>query len=281
MRIIRENEITKLTLERSERVFIELWYGMVHRNSLDSHRVRCMNSQNILRELSDLLSKTLPNIGDEVKRVAQEALKIVGEDRVVNEHFSKNWMRLKPLIETLMGKDVSKNALIRYFVRDFLQELGESYKESVLSELRKAIFDTKSEDDVFRYTGTLLSLLIDEGHSIEELFAIIQNVFISNRSASPRSFQENFDFLCQMVVRDKSSYEIIFRLAGCRKSDLIPEQIAGIRFERAVTLESATERVGSFLCPGQNVLFARIDVISQDDRSAGLWPRTCLKKFWI
>lgn len=279
MRIIKESDAVKLPVERSQRIFIELWYGMVHRNSLDSHRVRCMNSMNILRELFDLLSKTLPKIEEDVKRVAQEALKIIGDDKVINDHFTKTWMRLKPLIEALNGKDGSKNnALIRYFLRDFLKELGESYKKAVLFELRKAIFDTKNEEDVFKCTGTLLSLLIDEGHSIEELFAIVQNVFISNRSAVPRTFQENFEFFCQMVEREKSEYEIIFRLEGGKKPDLIPEQIAGIRFERTPSLADSTGRVRSFLSPGQNVLFARIKVVSQDDRSAGLVAKDNLEE---
>ena len=88
MRFVQENKINRLPQEPTARFFIQLWYDMVHRNSLDSHRVRCMDAISILRELQTLISKTaLSGIGKDIKRVAEEVLYTLDPDPIILSQF--------------------------------------------------------------------------------------------------------------------------------------------------------------------------------------------------
>ncbi len=275
MRIIRETKTAHLPEDNACRFFVQIWYSMVHRNSLDSHRVRCMNSLNILNELSTLISrKEFPGIDNDIGIVASEAKSILEKDRIVSGCFPKYFQLVEPLlgnIETTSDKKKKNQStmLLSYYLKDFLAVLKTQYKKNILVELEKAVFTTKSEEDIFDYTGTLLSVLIDEGHSIEELFGIIQNIFVNNKSKKTFSFKENFEFAKNIIDHSDYEYEIVFRLEGFRKTEYILPDVAGIFFENKPIVSISDERVKAFLSPGQNVLFSRKKVKAQDDRSAG------------
>ncbi len=157
MRVIKETRTIKLPDDSTYRFFIQIWYSMVHRNSLDSHRIRCMNSFNILRELNDLIAKqNLLNIKDDIKRVSEETINILERDKIIHRYFSHNFQRVKPLLQDVIKKEISKgmkkersSTLLAYYLKDFIIDLKERYKTSILSELEKAVFESKSEEDIF------------------------------------------------------------------------------------------------------------------------------------
>jgi hypothetical protein len=117
--------------------------------------------------------------------------------------------------------------------------------------------------------AALLSLLIHGGHSLVELYGIVRNIFISNKSRQNYSFDDNFSFATDIISREPSQYDIIFRLQGCRKYTHLKD-ILGDKISQSIELEGAHPSVTAFLSPGQTVLFAKFRVFAQDDRSAGL-----------
>lgn len=276
MRIINDTNLIKLPDDSTCRFFVQIWYSMVHRNSLDSHRVRSMNSLNILRELGDLISKEdLPNILDDIKRAAEEALDIMQKDKIISLHFKGLLERIKPLLEEIIKASKSKGIkdspsffMLRYLTRDFTTDLIQRYKHCIIEELEKSIFKTKSEDNIFAYTGTLLSVLIDEGHSIEELFGFAKNIFVERRGDTAYAFEKSFNFMKRLIDHPDYEYDIIFRLEGFKKKELVPSIIGDVEFLEIFTIES-DERVSAFLSPGLNVLLGKTRVKAQDDRSAG------------
>jgi hypothetical protein len=231
-----------------------------------------MNSFNILKELQQLIGRShLPKITDEIRRSASEAISVLGNDDLLVKYFSLHLEKLKPLLtQILENKKNPPLDITSYYLKDFLTDLQQEYRNIVIAELEKAIFESHDFDRIFRYTGSLLTQLIDEGHSIEELFNIAQNIFIRNRSQQVRSFVENFQFTKEIITRARSEYKILFRLEGCKKYHYWPEQIGDIEIIREPSIQGAPQDVDSFLYPGQNVLFAQMRVLSQDDRSAGL-----------
>ncbi len=277
MRIIRESKRVVLPKDSAHRFFIQAWYSLVHRNSLDSHRVRCMNSLNILRELDELIIKThLPGIFNDIKKAAEEALEILKGDQIIQMHYQRSSSIIEELLLKIIKADKRgpETTLASYYIKDLLHDFHGSYKRNVLSSLEKAIFDDKSESDIFEFTGALLSTLIDEGYSIEGLYSIVQDIFIANKSR--KSFSENYQFMKRIVDHTHSGYDIVFRLVGCNKPDFLPPKIAGVFFEKEPIFENAETRIKSFLSPGQSVLFGTIPVTAQDDRSAGLVARKTL-----
>lgn len=278
MWIIKETKTIKLPEDSCQRFFIQTWYSLIHRNSLDSHRVRCMNALNILREIFDLFQKPkLPGVFKDIRKTAEEALAVLERDRVIARHFYDRFQNLKPLLVEIAKDDKSKSIdnnqnikLASYYIRDFLVILKDKYKTNILSDLEEAIFKTCSEEDIFDLTNALLSTLIDEGHSLEELFSIVQYIFISNKSEKTYSFGDNFQLMKRIADHDDYQYEIIFRLENCRSYELLPSKIVHVHFEKEPAVDNTDDKVKSLLTPGLNVVFARIKTPAQDDRSAGI-----------
>ena len=82
-------------LASQEKFFLELWHSMTHERSLDSHRVRCLNTRIVLRELdSEIRNGRLSN--EEFGELCQEALEILCNDPVMAQSFTQHWKRLEP-----------------------------------------------------------------------------------------------------------------------------------------------------------------------------------------
>ena len=271
MRIIKDSKTITLPANSIQKFFIQSWFSMAHRGSLDSHRVRCMNSVNIIDELIEFLlppKSKLPGIKDDISRTVTELLEILANDPIIQQHFGNHWQKLHPLLEAITPKKPPP-AIVSYYLRDFQSELKRNYKGLAIDAIGYEIYKSGDQHNLFRYTGSLLSLLIHEGHSIEELFAIIRDIFVSNKSAKKFSFDDNFKFATGILSREPSQYDIIFRLQGCRKFDHLKSILGDIIYPE-IKIPDANALVKKFLNPHKNVLFAKFNVLAQDDRSAGL-----------
>src|SRR5947209_3695743 len=101
MRVRKNTPGTPLPTDRAERLLGLAWFGMVHRNSLDSHRARCMDSLNVLRELQELFHKPFADNRD-LQRVAEEAIEILKGDPIMDASFNRHQSRIVPLLEGLL-----------------------------------------------------------------------------------------------------------------------------------------------------------------------------------
>lgn len=279
MRIIDErNKQICLPSEEDYRFFAQIWFSMVHRNSLDSHRVRCMNSFNILRELSELLIKPeRQGIYDDIKSVAKEALQIIERENSFLHDYSKHLKRLKPLIEQTAGidpkKDIDKKELVTYYLKDMLSEMRASYKIKLLNALEKALFEKPSQEQIYPLTGMLLSHLVDSGYCLEGLFGLVSNIFLK---ADGRCFREKWNTARNIIEQTESEFDIIFRLEGGYQNNLIPPELMGVEFTDTLPIEPPTEPETAFLSKGQGITFAHLRVFAPDDRSAGVQAKRIL-----
>lgn len=278
MRIIKDHKKTRLPKDQTQRFFIQSWYSLIHKHSSDSHRVRCMNSLNIIEELQSFLSgpkSLLPKIKADIKRTVNEAIEILDNDTVISKYFHPQYSDIKDLLSRRIINEDSENKkdiipdILIFLIRDFFHGLKSNYKKYILAEIRNELYGTKNLQNLYALIGSLLSVLIHEGHSIEELYVIIVSVFIQNKSTSPKTFDENFNFVEHILKRDISSYKIIFKLLGCSRFTDIEPALGNIIVPK-IELNTSDKRVKEFLETGQNILFATFTVNSQDDRSAGL-----------
>lgn len=164
MRIIKDSKAIKLPGDSTQRFFIQSWFSMAHKDSLDSHRVRCMNSVNIVDELIEFLSETkskLPRIKDDISRTAAEAFEILAKDPIVQQRFSYHWQKLSPLWEDITPQKLPP-AVVSYYLRDFQSDLKQNYKGFVIDAIGHEIYESKNLQNLFGHTGSLLSLLIHE-----------------------------------------------------------------------------------------------------------------------
>ena len=271
MRIIKDSKTITLPDNNIQKFFIQSWFSMAHRGSLDSHRVRCMNSVNIIDELIEFLlppKSKLPGIKDEISRTVAESLGILDNDPIIQQYFTGYWQKLRPLLEAITPKKPPA-VIVSYYLSDFQSELKRNYKRIVIDAIGHEIYESGDQHNLFEYTGSLLSLLIHEGHSIEELFAIIRDIFISNKSKQEQSFDNNFKFATGILSREPSEYDIIFKFQGCQKFDHLKSILGDIIFTE-ITISDTNALVNKFLISSKYVLFAKFNVLAQDDRSAGL-----------
>ena len=129
MRIFKETQTAKLPKHWCERFFVQSWHSMVHHRSLDSHRVQCMYSLNILRELDNLLSKDLPGIEEDIHRCAEEALLILSDDKIVQQHIRTDFETITTLLNQIKADSKGKQnetrrarSLFSYYLKDFLEK---------------------------------------------------------------------------------------------------------------------------------------------------------------
>jgi hypothetical protein len=243
-----------------------------------------MNSLNIIEELQSFLvgpKSTLPRIKDDVKRTISESIEILDNDPVIKKYFESQYSDIKDILVKFIKSENGENKkdnipdILIFFIRDFFHNLNTNYKNYILTEIRNELYESKNIQNLYALIGALLSVLIHEGHSIDELYVIIVNIFIKNKSVPPKTFEENYNFVERILKRDKSNYQIIFKLSGCNRfSDFEPA--LGETIVPQVELNNAGKKVKEFLEIGQNILFAKFNVESQDDRSAGLKAKRSL-----
>lgn len=178
MRIIAAEKLDAAKLETHERFFVELWYGMTHMRSLDSHRVRCLNVRTIVRELADELRIELID-ESELDALCEEAREILSKDPVVQRRFGVGFsvvepsLKNPPIQKAEKGRNKSeqqrKRAAFLYALEDFSASLQEGYFSALCEELPNTI-KPDNAGEINAVTDALLSDLLDQGWTLESLF---------------------------------------------------------------------------------------------------------------
>jgi len=207
-----------------EKFFLELWYGMTHEASLDSHRVRCLNARTIIRELDQELriGRAKP---DEYLELCAEADEIFARDPLAANSFTRHLALLHPLLKTPPIPDEKKKekdaALeqklreFRFIVADFSAALERDYFKQLLAILPDTIVGGDNEKTE-AVVGALLSDLVDQGWPLETLFSWAE-LFFKKKRPPYDTFTANLRFLLQQIAWGKQPYRVILRFVGSSK----------------------------------------------------------------
>jgi hypothetical protein len=168
-------------LTTQEMFFVELWNSLTHEKSLDSYRVKCMNSRIIIKELSNELHFHLTLIrNDEIKMICEEAQYILQNDLVCKKHFSNFNKTILPYLEKPLekpkkvtqdtkdkspkdGKDETKIfQQFCFIVEDYKVALERNYFLYLCNDLVDSI-QPNNEQEIYNITSSLLSDLVDRG----------------------------------------------------------------------------------------------------------------------
>ncbi|VEN75477.1 hypothetical protein EPICR_90075 [Candidatus Desulfarcum epimagneticum] len=276
MRILKDAGNIKLPKDDVNKFFVQAWHSLIHHKSLDSHRARCMNSLNIIRELQELISRRdrLKTAEKDIALVAEEALDILKSDMVIKRSFQDHINRLTELLENEIkkkgkqGKEkTTESRLLTYYLKDLRNNLGKKYQDFLFSELDTAIFQKRDTEEIFSLTRTLLSVLMDKSHSMEALFSIVGHVLCG---AGDETFRNRFSRLKSILSQGDVDYEIIFKLASFKKYTDNMSELGGITFSAALEIESQYPKIKKFAAKGLNTVFARIEANGLDTQSAGV-----------
>lgn len=285
-----------VTLTERQRFFLNCWFNLSHRGSLDSYRVRVMNPVNILRELLGMYEPHADE--NDRKRVADEALEILNEHPVIGTNRS-SYAGLDDFLALLSEAiadhkpgDQKPKGLIGLtkrgpMIRSFCVQVQHHFSQHLLADsffwLEKNL---ASPDDgltnaekrktyyaIERVCRDILSISLDEGSSLETLFqhyrAMVEQPDAANGEAY--DFVARFLKVKEHLTAAPKEHQLVFQIWSVSA----PERITGTFGHISLTIDppfdgiAASEAVQKFLTPG-NKVFASVKIRSRDGRSAGM-----------
>ena len=287
MRVIETGKLDAASPAPPERCFLECWYSMTHMRSLDSYRVRCMNSRTIVRELVDELR--IGRIqGHELCGLCGEAAAILSSDPVLIKHFPTTYPAVKPTLETppftkeasiskANAEEKSKLREFAFVAEDLHVALERDYFSSVCSDLPEAI-KPNNEPEILSVTGSLLSDLVDRGWTLEALYRWHKH-FHRKNSDDKYTFTQNLAFCLTQLNRPPQPFVVTLRLSGSsRLSGIQKYGQFSISATTSLTPDPKNRAEKNFCHPNQTVCFATREVKSVDHVSAAIHARNSFEQ---
>lgn len=277
-----DKALIKLNLSQNQWFFATCWYNMIHRYSLDSHRVKAMNPINSLRELKRMMSSHANN--NDFVLVGEETLEILKNDPTLDlKTFAETKNTLNDLIvEVLPRKSEDKfklnktqETLIHLYSNDLLNILKESYVEELLELLRiKIDSENEQQQDIKKLTGNLLSLLLDQGANLESLFAFYSEIIRKTNPTKTYDFNKRFKVLTTLITKPVEEFQVIFPIDHISNVKDFPVQIGTVKFEQAfplphLKLSAHPKKIAQLMTSNVTRIFASVSVKTKDERSAG------------
>ena len=223
MRVILPKKLDSAKLEAHEALFVELWYSMTHMRSLDSYRVKCMNSRTIMRELAEEL-----RIGhlspSELQGLCAEALEILDGDEVLKENYPLSLATVKPFLENPPvpdKKNKKDEAALRheraflFAAEDFAVSLKKDYFDQLCNVLPEVV-RSKDAKRIHAVTAALLTDLVDQGWTLASL-NLWHKVFLPLKGKDAFTFSKNLDFMLKQLSRGVQKFQVILKFSGTDK----------------------------------------------------------------
>jgi len=291
MRILSAKILDSAGLEAHERLFVEFWYSMTHMRSLDSHRVRCLNSRTVVRELADEFRNPLLK-PPELEALCAEAAAILRDDPIVARRFAIGYAVVGPMLqkppsiqphkndEKKKEKETEKQKQERerfgFAIDDLRASLEADYFTALCDELREVI-KPENADEIKSVVDSLLSDLLDQGWTLESLYHW-HKLFLPDRKKAKRySFDQCIDFMVKRFGNKAQEFEVIFRLSGSEKLKTIGA-FGKFTISQQVEIDDANEVESSFISQNPLVTFARQSIEAVDERSAAREARIAFEK---
>lgn len=281
MRIDHKSASLPMTTE--QRYFATAWLNMVHRYSLDSFRVRALNPQNGMRELERMMQP--PANSDDLAMVGAEVASILASDPILHSHpYVTPTNELVDLLSPKSGQDrdksIEKNKhLVQAFARELQQKLNAGYVQSCLSWLENTLATptgtsppnkTSNFQEISVVTGNLLSVLLDNGASIESLFQLYRQVIANTDPNKTYVFDNRFSLLVKLLNKPLTDFTVVFSIDNLGNPGTFPASIGQVQFASSpAPIISPSPPVARYVMPFPNRVFAEVKVRTSDERTAG------------
>lgn len=285
MRIIKPEQLTNATqgtnpLGAHEVFFVELWYSMTHQQSLDSYRVKCMNSRMIVRELAEELVIGIIKPSD-IKGLSAEAIDCLSKDPVISTGFSCQWKVIEPFLNAPpqaepddKKRDKQKAREFVFIVNDFHAALEKSYWQELSAFLPNAVANGDRDQIRIAVSHTIADL-VDRGWPTESLFRWHDH-FLRDRTRKLYGFEKNLAFMLRILSQPSQEFEVTLRLTG--SSNVVNlEEFGDFTFKAtAEGLEAAPKK---FITRSPNACVAQTKVRDSEFLSAAINAKEKFEQF--
>lgn len=191
----------------SEKVipFYQVWQELVNAKTLDIYQYRILTSLSALEELAEVLVKTIKGVftnDANVESCREETLYILNADMIVEKYYKAIGNRLKYALGSKPKTDAEKTRLLAQ-VKYAINEMGTTYEENAVEELKKSIDAGKIKEIVF-YANIVASQAAHNGWSTQALSDLLR--FFREE----KEFDEQWDLFKQTVLNhEKKSHNIL------------------------------------------------------------------------
>jgi hypothetical protein len=285
MRIIKPEQLADAMegvnpLRADEAFFVELWYSMTHQQSLDSYRVKCMNSRMIVRELAEELAIGIIKPND-IKGLSVEAIDCLSKDPVIVARFAYQWKVIEPFLNEPpqaepddKKRNKQKAREFTFLINDFHAALEKSYWQELSAFLPNAVA-TGDRDQIRIVVSHTIADLIDRGWPAESLFRWHDH-FLNDKTRKQYGFEKNLSFMLRILSQPSQEFEVTLRLTG--SSNVVNlEEFGDFTFKpTAEGLEAAPKK---FTTRSANACVAQTKVRDSEFLSAAINAKEKFEQF--
>lgn len=279
MQLLATNDLEQARLTPEQRVFVDTLYQMVHLESLDSYRAKCLNLRTIMGELRHELGTG--RLGDDdVRIMAKECVEFLNADALSQSAYGYQASVLLPLLMDLPTKPkkvekaedhqkVRSHERFLHCVADFSVELEKTYFAKLCEALPKAIAE-KDTVKIIAITDAIVSDLVYQGYSFSSLYGWHKK-FLAN--PGEYTFEENLDFMLRWIQQPRSRFKVTLRLSGSDKPSSIGTK-GHFSFEKTPTPpDDNDEKAVRFFQSRPLRTFASCEIESTDHEAAAIQAR--------
>ncbi|XZE56156.1 hypothetical protein SH139x_002239 [Planctomycetaceae bacterium SH139] len=269
MQVIDEKLLNEAKLADCERFFVEVWYSLTHFRSLDSFRVRCLNSRTVIGEtLRELRIGRIKD--DDLGNLLSEVEATLDRDPVVSTNFQPQKASLSKHFAIKAGKHNKQE--LQFDIEDANQIFKKHYFTSLCEQLPLSIRANDSEA-TYWLASAIASDLVDRGWTLETLFTWHRNFLIQK----DRGFDSNLTFMLRQFRRQRQSFQVVLRVSGSsRTRELAGEGTFLVSHECPLEAEKNEELA---ICTANaNVTFASYEVKAIHFADAATKARTSFEQ---
>ncbi len=251
-------------LNKSERLFVSKWCEQFNWDTIDTYRVRLMNSVSILNELHTVIDDYLnESISIEnIKMVCIETERILSNDSLLELLYP---VEQKFTLRQVKNFDKNKISRLKADTNILKLILERNYKNDIISELTKNFKDSNSELGYVSFlTQSLGSYLLWEGYSYKYLYEL-KKIFLSGDS--PDSFLKKFVLFAEKITNPKNKFTVYIKLTS-RKDLINMGNIFDFSIQGSLNLGYDNENVKKFDKQSGNIYCCIPEIMAFDYISA-------------
>lgn len=195
--------------------FVQIWHEMVYNFTLDVYQYRILNSLTALKELSEVIKKTIEGVyttNHNIDCCRLETLDTIKRDPILEKYEKGILNRLKLHLGTKVEKPHEQKTLAHQ-VQYVIRKIEKSYLNDLFTELYKAITDSNYEL-ITEYTNSTVSQCVSNGWSPRALFELtryfrgpdrLENKWQKFKTELCSNTQANFDTLIHIPFTDSAT----------------------------------------------------------------------------
>ena len=214
--------------------FYQIWQELVHEKTLDVHQYRVLTSLSAMKELTEVLKKTLDglfNSDANIEACREELLYILAHDRIMKKYYKAILNRIQFALGNMKKSEADKSRLL-FQLRYMIQEIEPNYLRFALEELKESII-TRNIDEIEFYSNVVTSQAVYNGWSTKALFDLLR-FFLEYKS-----FDMQWEiFTSSLLDIEKTKYDVLINVPF--KQQMAEEQAQSIVVLKRIGLEIKT-----------------------------------------